>query len=131
MSTLLHISVLSVLVTVSASVITVNDDDPIIQYSGSWVKNPIPDPQHHNIGASLSFSNVSGAIAVLSFSGAIRVAVTGAFPIPGVYDMASQYSIDDGEPVQYRPPSTIVEAEHRQTFFLSNPLQTGVHKLAI
>ena len=47
----------------------IDDSDSRILYTGSWVKNPIDDPENFNYAGSLSFTNISTATATFSFEG--------------------------------------------------------------
>ena len=47
----------------------VDDSDPGIQYHGSWIHNPISDPENFNFAGSVTFSNTSGDTASYKFVG--------------------------------------------------------------
>ncbi|KAI0708219.1 hypothetical protein C8Q76DRAFT_799515 [Earliella scabrosa] len=109
----------------------IDDSDSRILYTGSWVKNPIDDPENFNYAGSLSFTNISTAIATFSFEGAEQVAVYGSFPVAGTFVMKSQYDLDGKTVATFMPPGTITKSAYRQPFFSLGSLSTGKHTLVI
>ncbi len=66
-STLL--TLLSLLRIACGAILTIDDADPRIQYTGAWVPNTGGDPQQLNYMATLTYSNVTGTIASFQFTG--------------------------------------------------------------
>ncbi|KAI0708220.1 hypothetical protein C8Q76DRAFT_799516 [Earliella scabrosa] len=111
--------------------VVIDDADPRIQYTGTWIRNPDADPMKLNYDGTLSLSNTPHSNATLTFEGAIQVAVVGSFPLIGTHAMKSQYTIDGTNLTQYWPPNTVVRPIHQQRFFLSEMLSTDKHTLVI
>ncbi|OJT06828.1 hypothetical protein TRAPUB_2345 [Trametes pubescens] len=127
-STLL--TLLSLLRIACGAILTIDDADPRIQYTGAWVPNTGGDPQQLNYMATLTYSNVTGTIASFQFTGS-AVAVYGAFGPVGTFDMRSEYSIDRGPPTVFLPPNDIAAVAHRRQFFASGEIKYGPHVLTI
>lgn len=51
------------------AILTIDDADPRIQYTGAWVPNTGGDPQQLNYMATLTYSNVTGTVASFQFTG--------------------------------------------------------------
>ncbi|RPD60501.1 hypothetical protein L226DRAFT_570005 [Lentinus tigrinus ALCF2SS1-7] len=115
----------------ATTTLPVDDSDSRILYTGTWTKNPINDPKNFNYGGSLTATNDTTAKATFTFSGAVQVAVYGAFPYAGTVSMRSQYRVDNTAWTPFEPPTVIKNAGYRLRFFLSDILSTGTHELFI
>ncbi|TBU22397.1 hypothetical protein BD311DRAFT_145029 [Dichomitus squalens] len=111
------------------SIVTIDDSDPRIQYGGAWIPNPGSDPQMNNFDGTLTFTNVSGSTATVSFTGS-AVAVYGAFE-PGTFNVLSSYAVDDGASTVFQPATTNTQWLYRRPFFQSGPISDGQHTLVI
>ena len=72
MLTLLPITIFAAFFPLAAGdpyMITVDDADPKMMYTGEWVKNPIEDPAKLNWGGTMSYTNTSLASVDLAFEG--------------------------------------------------------------
>ncbi|KAI0767848.1 hypothetical protein C8Q74DRAFT_984680 [Fomes fomentarius] len=107
----------------------IDDSDPRVHYSGSWTRIAKADPQ--NWQSTLTYSNVSSAQAMYTFTWAVQVMVMGAFPRAGTFAMRSKYMIDNEHPVFFEPAGTIRVPQFRQKFFVSNPISPQDHTLTI
>ena len=140
------------------NIVTIDDADSTIEYHGFWIPNPgVPDTPMNNYGGTLTFSNASGSTATVSFTGepsrcdaglrhrvltaAVRaileldgagskVAVYGAYNV-GTFDMNAHFTIDDGEPTGWFPPSTNTQWQYRRQYFQSAEIPNGEHTLVI
>lgn len=64
----------------TSDAMTVDDSDPHIAYRGSWIPSPGSDPEMDSFMGTLTFSNISGSSATLSFIGkhvACNISTTG------------------------------------------------------
>lgn len=69
--------VFSVFIAVQGALLVVDDSDTVvIKFSGPWqgnFENLFSDPQQLNYLGTLTYSNLSGAVANFMFSGTVRV----------------------------------------------------------
>ncbi|KAF9484533.1 hypothetical protein BDN70DRAFT_872305 [Pholiota conissans] len=116
------------------SVTTYDDRDPIIQYSGAWVRAGNPA----DLDATSTFTNSgSGASATITFKGT-QIRVFGSIKI-ATPKTTSSYSIDGGSPTLFTPSFDIGAAGNsaggfffRQNFFTSGTLSPDTqHTLVI
>ena len=49
--------------------VVIDDADPRIQYTGTWIRNPEADPMKLNYAGTLSLSNTPHSNATLTFEG--------------------------------------------------------------
>ncbi|KAI0327424.1 hypothetical protein GY45DRAFT_1327650 [Cubamyces sp. BRFM 1775] len=111
--------------------VTIDNTDSSIRYFGQWSRTTIAgDPQEKNYMGTLSYSNVSGSTATYTFTGT-AISVFGGFGPDGTYKMQSQYTIDDGSPTVFTPPSEVKVEQHRVLFFESPQLSPSQHVLVI
>ncbi|EIW52010.1 uncharacterized protein TRAVEDRAFT_24728 [Trametes versicolor FP-101664 SS1] len=116
------------------TLLVVDDSDSLlIKYRGPWQSSPsslFTDPEQLNYLGTLTYSNLSGAVANFMFSGT-SVSVYGAlFPV-GTFNRTSLYSIDGQNTTLYAPPRTISSEQHRVLFYNSGTLPFGQHTLTI
>lgn len=144
-----------VLSATQETLLVVDDSETLlINYRGPWESSPsilFTDPEKLNYLGTLTYSNLSGAVANFVFSGTVdtlsgvqgstlnmlallgtRVSVYGAlFPV-GTFNRTSQYLIDGQNfTTVYAPPRTISSEQHRVLFYDSGPLPFGQHTLTI
>ncbi|KAH9948298.1 hypothetical protein B0H21DRAFT_821145 [Amylocystis lapponica] len=112
------------------NVTIVDDQDPAIEYVGSW---------HHFNESDAAYGTLSGALSLpanLSFfwnaaADGDTVTVLGTVgPANGTAVPVSSYQLDQASPVTYTPPADISFALDQQ-FYLSPPLPKGPHVLVI
>ncbi|KAI0676370.1 hypothetical protein C8Q78DRAFT_15782 [Trametes maxima] len=122
--------VLSLAPVSRATIVTVDDADPRMQYAGAWMHSTVDDSQQLAYLGTLAYTNTSGATATLHFEGS-AVVVVGAFGPAGTFAMRSQYTLDGGVPTLFVPPSEVDVPIPRRLFFASGELPFGAHVLAI
>ncbi|KAF9484534.1 hypothetical protein BDN70DRAFT_104025 [Pholiota conissans] len=116
------------------SVITYDDRDPIIQYSGAWVRGGNPEDLN---GTSTFADTGTGTTATITFKGT-EISVFGTIPI-ATPKTTSAYSIDGGSPALFTASFNIGSAGnstngffYRQHYFTSANLSPDTpHTLVI
>ncbi|KAI0363518.1 hypothetical protein BV20DRAFT_958125 [Pilatotrama ljubarskyi] len=107
----------------------VDDADPRVQYTGSWVPYTAVNSTQFWSG-TVTYTNISGAMAKLAFTGD-SVQVFGAFNLSGHLNMSSRYTLDDATPVMFSPPSVVETPIFRRQFYASGLIAFGQHVLTI
>ena len=131
-----------------AGTLRIDDSDPGVQYDDLWTNgDDIPDDTSLNWDGTLHYSNISGATAILNFTGELSrlrpivtyahrwpgtsIAVFGSFHPPGRYSMESRYSIDSQPPFAFIPSQEVSAPTHQTLFYSSPQFLYGQHTLVI
>ncbi|KAF9051338.1 hypothetical protein BJ165DRAFT_1340251 [Panaeolus papilionaceus] len=109
-----------------ATVTRVDNVDPRIIYSGTWVTFPNNDAYNNTI----SLARDIGTTATLNFLGNSVAAFGQLGPNPPNAPATTRYQVDDGDPTTFAPASPSTDL-HQLLFYQSPTLPYGSHKLVM